>query len=65
MYLFNTEKISNRPITKFYNVDYVNVIAAELRLTKTRPTSFYKKHNLFQETMPTDVNKVLKTNYQK
>ena len=36
----------NRPITKFYNRDDVNVIAAELRLTKTRPISFYKKHNL-------------------
>ena len=44
--LTNIEKIFNRPITKFYNSDYVNVIAAELRVTKTRPTSFYKKHNL-------------------
>ena len=44
--LINIEKILNRPITKFYNSDDVNVIAAELRLTKTRPTSFYKKHNL-------------------
>ena len=55
------EKIFNRPITKFYNSDDVNVIAAELRLTKTRPTSFYKRHNLLQKIMPTDVNKVLKT----
>ena len=39
------EKILNRPITKFYNSDNVNVIAAELRLTKTRPTSLYKRHN--------------------
>ena len=59
--LINIEKILNRPITKFYNSDDVNVIAAELRLTKTRLTSFYKKHNLLQETMPTDVNKVLQT----
>ena len=44
--LINIEKILNRPITKFYNTDDVNVIAEELRLTKTRPTSFYKKHNL-------------------
>ena len=44
--LINIEKILNRPITKFYNSDDVNMIAAELRLTKTRPTSFYKKHNL-------------------
>ena len=44
--LINIEKILNRPITKFYNSDDVNVIAEELRLTKTRPTSFYKKHNL-------------------
>ena len=41
--LINIEKILNRPITKFYNGDGVNVIAAELRLTKTRPTSFYEK----------------------
>ena len=58
--LINVEKILNRTITKFYNRDDVNVIVAELRLTKTRPTSFYKKHNLLQETMPTDVNKDLK-----
>ena len=44
--LINTEKILNRAITKFYNGDDVNMIAAELRLTKTRPTSFCKKHNL-------------------
>ena len=44
--LINIEKTLNRPITKFYNGDDVNVIAAELRLTKTRPTSFNKKHNL-------------------
>ena len=40
------EKILNRPITKFYNSDDVNVIAAELRLIKTRPTSLNKRHNL-------------------
>ena len=40
-----TEKILNRPITKFYNSDDVNVIAAELRLTKTRPTSLYKRQS--------------------
>ena len=44
--LINIEKILNRPITKFYNSDDVNVIAAELRLTRTRPISFYMKHNL-------------------
>ena len=43
--LNNIEKISNRPITKFYNSDDVNVIAAELRLAKMRPISFYKKHD--------------------
>ena len=42
----NIEKILNRTITKFYNGDDVNVIAAELLLTKTRPTTFYTKHNL-------------------
>ena len=44
--LINTEKIYNTPITKFYNGDDINMIAAELQLTKTRPTSFYKKQNL-------------------
>ena len=44
--LINIGKTLNRPITKFYNSDDVNVIAAELRLTKTRPTSFCKKHKL-------------------
>ena len=42
----NIEKIFNRPITKFCKSDDVNVIAAELPLTKTRPNSFYKRHNL-------------------
>ena len=45
-FLVNIKKTLNRSITKFYNGDDVNVFAAELRLTKTRPTSFYKKHNL-------------------
>ena len=36
--LIKIEKILNRPINKFYNSDDVNVIAAELRLTNTRPT---------------------------
>ena len=45
----NIEKIWNRPITKFYNGGDVNVIAAELRLTKRsqllfiRGIIFYKK----------------------
>ena len=56
--LINIEKILNRPITKFYNGDDVNAIAAELRLTKTRPASFDKKRNLLLETVTTDVNKV-------
>ena len=38
--LINIEKILNRSITKFYNSDDLNLIAAELWLTKTRPTSF-------------------------
>ena len=41
-----TEKTFNKSITKFYNGNDVKVIAAELRLTKMRPTSVYKKHNL-------------------
>ena len=44
--LIKIEKILNKPITKFYNSDDVNVIAAESRLTKTRPTSLYKRHIL-------------------
>ena len=44
--LIKIEKALNRPITKFYNGHGVNVIAAELRLAKTKPTSFNKKHNL-------------------
>ena len=40
------EKFLNKPITKFYNSDDVNVIAAEIRFTKTRPTFFHKKYNL-------------------
>ena len=43
--LINTDKILNRPITKFYNGDDANVFAAELQLTKRRPTFFNKKHN--------------------
>ena len=44
--LINIEKNLNRSVPKFYNSNDANVIVAELRLTKTRPTSFYKKHNL-------------------
>ena len=45
--LIKIEKTLNKPITKFYHGDDVNVIAAELGLTKMRPTSFNKKRNLF------------------
>ena len=55
-FLINIGKTLNKPITKFYDSDDVNVIVAELPLT-----SFYKKQNLFWETMSTNVNKVLKT----
>ena len=41
--LINIEKILNRLITKFYNSDDVYVTAAELRYTKTWPSSFYKE----------------------
>ena len=44
--LINIEKTLNRPITKFFNGDGVNVIAAVLRLAETSLTSFCKKHNL-------------------
>ena len=58
--LINIEKILNRPITEFYNGDDVNMIAAELCLTKTRRTSFDKKQSFIRNNV-TDVNKVLKT----
>ena len=45
-YLIKTEEILNRPTTKFYSGDDVNVIAAELWLNKMGPLSFYKKYNL-------------------
>ena len=61
--LINIENTLNKPITKFCKGDDVNVIAAELPLTKTRLTSFNKKHNLLEETLPADVNKVLKTKF--
>ena len=58
------KKTLNRPITKFYSGDDVNVIAGELRLTKMRPTSFNEKQSFktpcLKETMPTDVNEVWK-----
>ena len=44
--LLTLKKILSRPITKFYNSDDTTLIAVELWLTKTRSTSFYKKHNL-------------------
>lgn len=62
--LTNIETILNRPITKFYdnlNSDNLNVIATELRLTKAEAILFYKKHYCLQETMPRDLNKILKT----
>ena len=46
VHLSKIERTLNKPTTKFYNGDDVNVTATELRLTKTRPTSFSKKHNL-------------------
>ena len=42
---YQNENILNRPITNFFNGDDINVIAAGLRLTKTRPISFCKKYN--------------------
>ena len=47
--LINIEKFLNKPITKFYNSDDVNVIVAEIRFTKRgqllsiRNIIFYKK----------------------
>ena len=38
--LINIEKILNRPTTKFYNGDDVNMTVAELWLTKTRLASY-------------------------
>ena len=47
-YLINIEKILNEPVTKFDNGDDANVIAAEFRLTKTRPTSLYEKQSFIR-----------------
>ena len=47
--LINTEKILDRPFTKFYNGNDVNVIAAELRLTKTRPLFFMRNIIFYME----------------
>ena len=44
--LIKIEKNFNRPSTKYYKGDNVNVIVTEVRLTKMRPTSFHKKHDL-------------------
>ena len=44
--LIKIEKILNRPITKFYNGDDVNKIAAESRLIKMRPASLCERNNL-------------------
>ena len=45
--LVNTEKILNRPITNFYNSDYINVIAAELRLIKQGQLLFIRNIILY------------------
>ena len=45
-FLIIIEKVSSRPIAKFYNRNDINVVEAELRLIKTRLTSFHKKHNV-------------------
>ena len=44
------EFILNRPITNFYNSHDVNIRAAGLRQTKTRPIYFVMKENLLYET---------------
>ena len=49
--LINIEKIFGRPITKFYDSDDVNVITAELGLTKTRPFYNYIR-NIILGTAP-------------
>ena len=62
--LINIEKILDRPFTKFCNSDDVNVVAVELWLIETRPTSFYKKYFL-SKSIPPDVNEDLKINCTK
>ena len=46
----NIEKILNRPITKLYNGDGVNVITAELGFTKTRPFYNYRRSIILRTT---------------
>ena len=42
----NTKKILNTPIAKICSGDDVNMVVAELQLTKTRSPSCYKKYNI-------------------
>ena len=47
----------NRPNTSFYSSCDVNISAAEMRQTKTRPFSFYMIRDLLYEKV-TDANKL-------
>ena len=67
-YLLNTgvfvlrSSISVQVSKKIFGNDDVNVIASELRLTKTRlKLLFLSFFFFFLRLMPTDVNKILKT----
>ena len=48
--LEKAEQILNRPITKFYNIEDVNAIAAELRRPKTRPIGLLTLQKLLYYT---------------
>ena len=54
------EQILNTSISYFYNSHDVNVIAAKLRPTKTRPISFYMIDNLLYKTKVTGATKQMK-----
>ena len=51
------EQILNRPITKFYNIEDVNAIAAELRRPKTRPIGLLTIQKLLYYTNSDSANK--------
>ena len=57
---FTVEQILNRPITNFDNSDNVDISAAELLLTKTRPVSFFITPSLLYETKMTDLKELKK-----
>ena len=55
---FTVKQILNRPITNFDNSDNIDISAAELLLTKTRPIFFFMTQSLLYETKMTDLKEL-------